>query len=92
MINNNGIYEKVYADKNEMVIEIVGIDKNEDNNFEIILFDTNNNGNPDEAEIDEDEDGITDVIAYDYNEDESGTSSRTHKIYLIDCNLYFLLY
>ena len=47
----------------------MGIDKNEDNNFEVILFDTNNNGNPDEAEIDEDEDGITDVIAYDYNED-----------------------
>ena len=44
-------------------------DKNEDNNFEIILFDTNNNGNPDEAEIDETEDGKTDVIAYDYNED-----------------------
>ena len=38
-------------------------------NFEIILIDTNNNGNADEAEIDEDEDGKTDVIAYDYNED-----------------------
>ena len=32
-------------------------------------FDTNNNGNADEAELDKDEDGKPDVIAYDFNED-----------------------
>ena len=48
---------------------MLAIDENEDRNFEIFIFDTNNNGNPDKAEIDDDEDGKTDVIAYDYNED-----------------------
>jgi len=48
---------------------MLAVDKNEDRNFEILLFDTNGSGNPNEAEIDDDEDGKTDVIAYDYNED-----------------------
>ena len=45
------------------------IDKNEDNNFEVVLLDTDSNGDPDKAEIDKNEDGTTDVVAYDYNED-----------------------
>ena len=56
-------FKKIQIDKNNYIKLF------EDGNFEVILIDTNNNGNADEAEIDEDEDGKTDVIAYDFNED-----------------------
>ena len=37
-----------------------------------LFFDTNGNGNPDEAEVDKNEDGIAEYIAYDLDEDDMG--------------------
>ena len=42
---------------------------NENQNIELILYDTDLDGNADEAEFDENDDGSMDVIAYDYNQD-----------------------
>ena len=39
------------------------------NNFEIIVFDDDEDGNVDRADIDKDDNGTSDIIAYDYNQD-----------------------
>jgi hypothetical protein len=41
----------------------------ENNNYEMIVFDDDLDGNPDRIEYDEDDDGTMDVVAYDYNQD-----------------------
>ena len=45
------------------------LDENENNNYEMIVFDDDLDGNPDRIEYDEDDDGTMDVVAYDYNQD-----------------------
>jgi len=45
------------------------IDKNENEVWEILVIDTDLDGNPDQAFMDDNEDGKPDVIAYDYNQD-----------------------
>ena len=44
-------------------------ESDENDNFEIIIFDDDLDGNPDRAEYDENDDGTMDVVAYDYNQD-----------------------
>ena len=41
----------------------------ENNNCEVILFDDDEDGNPDRADLDEDDNGTSDIIAHDYNQD-----------------------
>ena len=51
------------------IAKVLSGEGHENQNYEMVFFDTDLDGNADEAEYDENDDGVMDFTAYDYNQD-----------------------